>query len=84
MTKYYAVTAGELLFPTTDGAYKMECCDCGLVHDMYFSAFRVSRTYKDGTFDGRFLKGSKYKVALIADRDNRSTAAKRRHKWPKA
>jgi hypothetical protein len=75
---YYKVTAGELLFPTTETNYKLECCDCGLVHDMYFSVFKASKEFPDGSFTGQFLKGKKWKVAIIADRNNRATVQRRK------
>lgn len=40
--------------------FAMRCCDCGLVHDVYFK-----------------VKGSKLEITTW--RDNRATAASRRH-----
>jgi len=45
--------------------YKMACCDCGLVHDLQFKIQKWGRGYR---------------VRFRARRNNRATAAMRRHK----
>lgn len=66
-------------FPIMSG-YRMACCDCGLVHDMEFVVSKVSRTSKDGTFTATDIKSKLMRVRFRARRNNRSTAAVRRHK----
>ena len=65
-------------FPLMRG-YKMACCDCGLVHDMEFDIIEITKTNKDGSFQFKTLKAKKYRVALKARRNNRSTGQLRRH-----
>lgn len=43
----------DWVFPTHKKNYLMKCCDCGLVHELQFSAF-VEHTRKRSTF--RILK----------------------------
>ena len=57
---YEHVEAGQWVQPVRKG-YKMECCDCGLVH----------------VLDFRLVK---HRIQIRAERDNRATAAKRRHR----
>lgn len=66
-------------FPIMRG-YKMGCCDCGLVHDMEFDIYEIGRTKKDGTFTAKKLTGKRYRVAMRAKRNKRSTAQCRRNK----
>ena len=37
------------VYPTPE-KYLMECCDCGLIHEMQFKAFREGRRLDDGSF----------------------------------
>lgn len=46
--------------------FRLACCDCGLVHDMWFRLRKNAR--------GAFIQ-------FRARRNNRATAAMRRHKW---
>lgn len=80
MTRYAKITspAGEYAKPFiaehVKGVHKMACCDCGLVHDMKFTAWmKVSGGY-------RKLKRSAVVVMIEAGRNERATAAKRRKK----
>lgn len=67
--KYPPVQDGEWVAPRHND-YRMRCCDCGLVHVM---TFRIMKdTPKKGMLSVKFK----------ATRDNRSTAAIRRNKYP--
>ena len=66
--------------PPIHDAYRMACCDCGLVHDMCFQVVEVTKTNNDGTWDWKKTKKGKYRVMLAARRNNRSTGQVRRHK----
>lgn len=71
MPKYRQETDGEWIRPVAKG-YKMACCDCGLVHRLDFRVMRgVNATH------GRLVKGAR--AEFMAFRDNRATAAVRRH-----
>jgi len=60
--------------------YRMACCDCGLVHDMQFKAFRPTRRKaKPGYICvGPEIKGAR--IMFRASRNMRATAQIRRHK----
>ncbi len=58
--------------------YRMACCDCGLVHDMEFQAIKVTKSTTGGVFEYEDLDRKKYRVAIRARRNNRSTAQVRR------
>lgn len=60
--------------------YRMACCDCGLVHDLVFTAIKVVEDLGNGSFAYRDLDPKKYRVVFKARRNNRSTAAIRRKK----
>ena len=87
MARFYKVEAGkdgwsEIQWPIMRG-YKMACCDCGLVHDMEFDVYEITKTNKDGTFEAKKKRGKKWRVVLRAKRNNRSTANMRRTTAPK-
>ena len=63
--RYEKPKPGEWIQPIKNG-YKMMCCDCGLVHTMNF---RIT-TSKNGKIQ---------KVQFQARRNNRATAATRKH-----
>jgi hypothetical protein len=63
MPSYYKPRAGEWMFPRHDN-YKMQCCDCGLVHRLDF------RVVTDTS--------GRQSVKFRAFRNNRSTALTRR------
>lgn len=65
--------------PIMDG-YRMSCCDCGLVHDMQFTALRKKKDLPDGAWAATPLDIDRYRVQFRARRNNRSTAAVRREK----
>lgn len=60
--------------------YKMQCCDCGLVHDLSFIAVRVTRTKKDGSWCYVDLPAKKFRVVFKVWRNNRATGQVRRHR----
>jgi len=65
----------EPFIPThPGGSHKMACCDCGLVHDMRFTAWmRVKGGYKK-------IPRSVAVVMIEARRNERATGQKRRNK----
>lgn len=80
MTRYTKIIAPHGKFADRfvatheNGVHKMACCDCGLVHDMKFTAWlRVPGGY-------RKLSGRAAVVMIQAKRNERATAAKRRKK----
>lgn len=70
------------IYPIMRG-YRIACCDCGLVHDVEYNVVKVTRRYKDGTFDVEVLDPAKYRVEFRVRRNNRSTAMVRRWSMPK-
>lgn len=48
--------------------YMMGCCDCGLVHEMEFRAFKRGKVRKDGSYKLTVLRPSEYGVRLRARR----------------
>lgn len=84
MPKYFQEREDETgwsreILPIMRG-YKMACCDCGLVHNMQFDVFEITKFNKDGSFKGKIHKGKKWRVMLKAQRNNRATGQVRRHK----
>lgn len=80
MTRYAKITSepGQFAKPFiakhVGGVHKMACCDCGLVHNMKFSAWlKVPGGY-------RKLSSRSHVVMIEAARNERATAAKRRKK----
>lgn len=57
--------------------YKLACCDCGLVHDFEFRAFKVVKTSKNGKIV-KLLPIGKYQVEFKCRRNKRSTGQMRR------
>ena len=57
--------------------YLMECCDCGLVHEVQFKALHATKARKDGSFRYRELPRPTYRVALRVRRAERYTARQR-------
>jgi hypothetical protein len=54
----------EWQFPIHKG-YLMQCCDCGLVHEVNFKVVeKIGRTKKDGSWDGEPTKKGKFRVGL--------------------
>ena len=51
------------------------CCDCGLVHQLRFVVFKLTKRLKRGYWEGKRVKG--HKVMFAAYRDVRATAATR-------
>ena len=78
--RYYQVTSevGKLSRPfipvERSGVHKMSCCDCGLVHNMKFTAWlRVPGGYQK-------LSRRAAVVMVQAGRNNKATAGRRRNK----
>lgn len=70
-TVYNQTNDDDVTVVPKNGWYKIACCDCGLVHLFKFATVNAR---------GR-VKGQ---VAFVARRDNRATAALRRHnKYPR-
>lgn len=59
--------------------YRMNCCDCGLTHDVNFTAVEFLGHNNDGTWNYKELDTYKYRVTISMKRNNRSTAQVRRH-----
>ncbi len=66
------------IFPIMRG-YKMACCDCGLVHDIEFDVFEITKFNKDGSFRGKKKLGKNWRVVWRVRRNNRSTGQMRRN-----
>lgn len=85
MTRYTKITAphGKFAKPFiakhVGGIHKMGCCDCGLIHNMKFSAWL--KKYVRGALVGYERLSPRHVVVMIqAARNERATAAKRRAK----
>lgn len=74
--KYTQQYDGEWVSPRMNNAYKIKCCDCGLVHKLKFVIFKLTKRKKNGFWVGKRVTG--HKVMLAAWRDVRATAASRR------
>lgn len=74
--KYAPVKAGQIVSPDMDRLYRMECCDCGLVHKMRFKVLRVTKRRGDEWQGVPAPRG--YKVVFQSWRDNRATASRRK------
>ncbi len=54
----------EWQFPIHKG-YLMQCCDCGLVHEVNFKVVeKIGRTKKDGSWEADPTKKGKFRVGL--------------------
>ncbi len=54
----------EWQFPIHKG-YLMQCCDCGLVHEVNFKVVeKIGRTKKDGSWEGEQTKKGKFRVGI--------------------
>ena len=62
--KYHVVQGGEVVIPKMEG-YRLQCCDCGLIHRITFAVVK---------------QGRKLRVAFTASRDQRATVATRRRR----
>lgn len=86
MAKYKQHEAGEGGWSEWDRPvmqdYKLACCDCGLVHTMEFGAIKITKRLPDGSYRYVDLDPEKYQVTFRVKRNNRATAAVRRHKPP--
>ena len=58
--------------------YLMACCDCGLVHEIQFKAFKVTRRLPNGIYRYVELPRSKYGVTFRLRRANGHTKSLRR------
>ena len=58
------VKAGEWVQPVRKG-YRMQCCDCGLIHRLDFRVLKVGKNRKFA-----HVQGSRYRVQLRAYRDD--------------
>jgi hypothetical protein len=48
--------------------YLLQCCDCGLVHELEFKAFRREKVYANGRYTLSTLPRTKYGVMFRARR----------------
>jgi hypothetical protein len=54
----------EWQFPIMDG-YLMQCCDCGLVHEVDFKVMeKIGRTKRDGSWEAEPTKKGKFRVGI--------------------
>lgn len=58
--------------------YLMACCDCGLVHEMQFKAFAITKTMKGGSFVYRELPQDAVRVKFRARRAEKATKLQRK------
>ena len=64
MTSFPVAKNGEWIQPVRRG-YKMECCDCGLIHQFDFRVVKLYRNRKAAA-----IQSSAYKVQFRAYRDD--------------
>lgn len=67
--KFPQVLNGEVVTPIMDD-YRMQCCDCGLIHRMRFRALKVKKHLADGTWGYDELDPRRYRVQLTAWRED--------------
>jgi hypothetical protein len=60
--------------------YMLSCCDCGLVHEMEFRAFKRGPVRKDGSYTLQVLRPSEYGVRFRARRAEAYTRRERAKK----
>lgn len=77
--KYPTSFDGDEIAPVMKG-YRMACCDCGLVHTIDFEVLKVIGEQRANGFTGKPVKPGSHRVIFVASRNNRATAAKRRHR----
>lgn len=58
--------------------YHMQCCDCGLVHDVTFRVVKITKRFKDGRVEAETTKRGEYEVQLKAARNNKMTKEQRK------
>lgn len=66
----------EWVNPNPSQPYKMECCDCGLVHDLEFTAVEPLAVKRNGWFSSRPLD-TPFRVLFRARRNKRATDNRR-------
>lgn len=72
--------SSQPVYPVMDRPYKMQCCDCGLVHDLQFYIERESNRKNNGEFDTELVEDKTLRVMFVVSRNNRATAQIRRHR----
>lgn len=77
--KYPQAQDGERITPVMKG-YRMECCDCGLVHRIDFEVITEESRNGNRFTSGKPRNKKPLRVVLIPYRDNRATAQVRRHR----
>lgn len=65
----------EWQFPIHRG-YKMQCCDCGLVHDAEFDVVKIVERHDDGTWRAEDVEDADYRVAMRMRREVAAAPAK--------
>jgi nitrate/TMAO reductase-like tetraheme cytochrome c subunit len=66
-----------------NGVYQLQCCDCGLVHEMQFAVARDGKPIDNVYTTFITVKDKKLKTIFRARRNNRMTAQTRRRKREK-
>jgi hypothetical protein len=70
----------EPIYPKMTQPYKMQCCDCGLVHNLEFFIEREIERHGDGSFDSELVNDTSLRVMFVVSRNTRATGQIRRHK----
>lgn len=52
----------------TMARYLMQCCDCGLIHEMQFGVLRKGSDLPDGSWEAEELDAPEYRVEFRARR----------------
>ena len=66
--KFEQVEPGQEVTPTMTG-YRMQCCDCGLIHAVDFRIVRIISGDPDGAFKAEPVDDPRYRVVLSAVRE---------------
>ena len=53
----------EWQYPIMKG-YRMQCCDCGLIHKVEFKVIKIIKRFKNGTWAMKELKSKDYRIGL--------------------
>jgi len=72
---------GDWVSPKMNCSYKMQCCDCGLVHVLRFVVAKLTKRKKKGYWEGDRVTGHKVMFQVFCD--VRATAASRRKRKTK-
>lgn len=68
------------IYPMMDRPYRMQCCDCGLVHNIEFAVVKETSRHQDGSFDTEDVEDKSLRVEMVVGRNNRATGQVRRNR----